>query len=552
MMKMLKKPYFWIPALLGIGIFSGMFVQKAISGGDDYAQVQKLEQAFDIINRQYVDNVDSSKLAENAIEGMLEGLDPHSVYINAERMKGVNEEFQGSFEGIGIFFDFVDDTLTVTQVIADGPSEKVGLQAGDRIMKIDGVSTVGLKQEDVPRKLKGPKGTTVSIEVDRPGIREAKSFTITRDTIPFNTVLATHMIDEQTGYIRLERFARTTYDEVHGGILSLKSQGMKRLILDLRGNRGGYMNQAIAIVDEFLPANRKIVFTKSRIPSFVEEYRSTGRGDFEGNPVIVLVDEGSASASEIVAGALQDHDRGLIVGQRTFGKGLVQRQFELLDGSVLQMTISRYFTPSGRLIQTKYESGNQEAYYKSKMTGRRDNVVDIRQIIDEAPDSLKFKTTHGRTVLGGGGILPDFVIPDSVDVPGDVVVALARKSVEDDFTGRWLAQSPEFRNEWQNKKSQFINNFQLSDADWRAFKAFSESKGIKLSARQVGTAKDRTEFTEAEFNANKKTIEVRLKAFLARRMWDRDSMTRVFHQIDPVMKQAMKLWNEAMSFATNQ
>jgi carboxyl-terminal processing protease len=544
--------------MLVIGSMLGMGIQKAFSGDDLTASIQKLNQAFTLMNSNYVDNVEPSKLAEYAIEGMLKDLDPHSVYIDAKRMQRVKEEFDAEFQGIGIFFDFVDSTLTVQQVISDGPSEKVGLKAGDMIMKVDGISTKGWKTEDVTTHLKGPKNTQVKLGIKRAGVSQLLDFTITRDVIPMYTVTSSHMIDDKTGYIQLERFARTSYAEVAEKINTLKAQGMQRLIFDLRGNRGGYMEMAVRIVDEMLPANKMIVYTKSRLQQMNEEYKSTARGSFEKNAVIVLVDDGSASASEIVAGALQDHDRALIVGRRTFGKGLVQRQFPLQDGSVLQMTISRYYTPSGRSIQTPYADGDQEAYYKSKLDIEKSmkGVMSISDIIRHAPDSLKYKTDVGRIVLGGGGILPDLIIPDSLGMPKPIVVAIFRKSIDDDFTGHWLSQHPEFRTQWANKEADFVKNFRVPENIMTDFWNYAKTKDMTISdnaPRVAPNAKEeRKVFSRREVAENRDVIETRLKALLARRLWDRDASVQVFHKLDVTLQEAMKNWDKAASFATNR
>ncbi|MBN8589432.1 MAG: S41 family peptidase [Rhodothermia bacterium] len=556
-MRFTKKFSYIGAGILIAGFFFGMGIQKVFSGEDVVQSLQKLDQAFSLINQQYVDDVDSAKLAENAIEGMLKGLDPHSVYIDAKRMKRVREEFDASFEGIGIFFDFVDDTLMVQQVISDGPSEKAGLKAGDFIVKVDEKETKGWKNEDVQAHLKGPKGTKVTLKIRRNGVDKLLSFDIIRDTIPFYTVTAKHMIDDKTGYINLERFARTSYQEVADAMNQLRGLGMERLVLDLRNNRGGYMEMAVRIVDELLPANKMIVYTKSRIQSFNEQYRSTSRGSFEKLPVIVLVNSGSASASEIVAGALQDHDRALVVGERTFGKGLVQRQFELLDGSVMQMTISRYFTPSGRLIQTPYADGDQEAYYKSKLEIERKNkgVLKKEDLIAQAPDSLKYKTINGRTVLGGGGILPDLILPDSLGLPKPLVIALIRNSVEDDFTGHWLNMHPEFRTQWTSKKGDFIKNYRIPDALLNEFWSYAtDKKGFKFIENNKASSlnmqdEKRKSFTKKEQLENKEVVEVRIKALLARRLWDLDASVQVFHKLDQTLAEALRNWDKASNFA---
>lgn len=550
-MRRIRRPVLWV---LGVSMafLLGMATQRVASGDDPFEQLKKLEQAFGTITQQYVEEVNAATLVEDAIEGMLKGLDPHSVYIDPDQMKSVREDFNAEFEGIGIYFDIIDDTLTVMQVIDDGPSEKVGLLAGDRIMEVDGETTVGFDNDDVRTHLKGPKGTSVNLNVLRAGVDRPLMFTIVRDEIPLYSVAASHMIDDRTGYVRLERFARTTYSEVAQAMRDLKQQGMTQFILDLRGNRGGYMEMAVRIVDELLPADKMIVYTKSRHASFNDTYKSTSRGMFEQNSVIVLVDKNSASASEIVAGAIQDHDRGLVVGQRTFGKGLVQRQFALNDGSVLQMTISKYYTPSGRLIQTEYEDGDQEAYYSAKMdTYVHDRAIDTRTIIEEAPDSLKFKTSQGRTVLGGGGILPDIIIPDSLGYPDPIVLSLIRNNVDDRFTGRWLNQHADFRDIWTDRDA-FLSDFTPDESLWNDYWEFAKESGTELVNGSVDTSKEnRSRFTRDEFEQSKFVIETRLKAHLARRLFDRDAFIKGLHKIDPTLQEAMRQWDQAALFARN-
>ncbi|MEO8666292.1 MAG: S41 family peptidase, partial [Ignavibacteria bacterium] len=323
--------------LIALGIFVGMKIQNAVSDDKITSQVKKFNDALEVTSRYYVDDVDSQKLTEDAIKGMLDGLDPHSVYISAEQLKRVNEDFQGSFEGIGVEFDIVNDTLTIVSPISGGPSEKLGILAGDKIIKIDGQSSVKIARDDVPKKLKGPKGTKVNVTIVRSGMNQPLDFEIVRDKIPIYSVDASFMHNDDIGYIKVSRFAATTYDEFIKAMGDLKNQGMKKVILDLRGDPGGYLDQAFKMASEFIPKGNKIVYTKSRINDFNEEYISEG-GKYTDIPLIVLVNGGSASASEIVSGAIQDWDRGLIIGETTFGKGLVQRQFDLPDGSAFRVT----------------------------------------------------------------------------------------------------------------------------------------------------------------------------------------------------------------------
>ena len=361
-MKRIKKMYLVPVVVLMAGIVLGMGIGQVMSSDDTLEQLRKLEDAFIVITQQYVEKVDPADMAEEAITGMLKELDPHSSYISAEQIAEVQESYQGSFGGIGVWFEIIDDTARVTSVINGGPSEKVGILAGDRIVLIDDSSSVGLNSNGIQKRLKGPVGTPVTVGVQRRGLAEPVSFEITRGRIPLYSIDTSYMVDDQTGYIRVGRFAMTTHREFRERMDQLKAQGMERLILDLRDNPGGIKSTAVGIADELVGAGKTLVYTQGRLARENERDASTAGGQFEEQPVIVLVNRYSASGSEIVAGALQDHDRALIVGERTFGKALVQRQFPLRDGSVLQMTVSRYYTPSGRLIQTPYEQGDYEDY----------------------------------------------------------------------------------------------------------------------------------------------------------------------------------------------
>src|SRR4030095_2920915 len=379
--------------LISIGILVGMKVNTAASGDDVFDNVKKFNEALTLVQKNYVDEVSADKLTEAAIKGMLSQLDPHSTYITQEQLKRINEDFQGSFEGIGVEFDIVNDTITIVSPISGGPSEALGIQAGDKIVKIDGVSSIGMTREDVPKKLRGPKGTKVNVTIFRAGMPNLLEFEITRDKIPLYSVDASFMINNEVGYARVTRFLATTFDELSKALADLKSQGMTKLVLDIRNSPGGYLDQAFKISSMFIDNGKKIVYTKSRIPSYNEEYNSIG-GEYAKIPLIVLVNDGSASASEIVSGALQDWDRGLIVGETTFGKGLVQRQYDLSDGSAMRVTTSRYYTPSGRSIQKPYEGGEYKKMLKEDVEG--DNLFHNNDIKDSTRP--EFKTMGGRIV----------------------------------------------------------------------------------------------------------------------------------------------------------
>ncbi len=548
--------------LLAVALLIGVQVQDAVSGSEEVEELRKIEEAYEYITRGYVEQVDSSELAEAAIEGMLASLDPHSIYISSEEMRRVRESFEASFDGIGIFYEFVEgrddvDTLVVLQPIVGGPSEEVGLHAGDRIVMIDGENAIGIDPNDVPERLKGPRGTTVSVTVARPGYREPLQFSIVRDRIPLNTVAASYMVDDQTGLIKLTRFARTSHEEVTSAIRELRGMGMKRLILDMRGNAGGLLDQAYAISDEFLDAGEMIVYTESRHSSNERQYRATAGGIFEDDPVIVLVDENSASASEIVAGAIQDHDRGYLIGRRTFGKGLVQQQFPLTDGSVLQMTVSRYFTPSGRLIQTAYEVGEgDEAYFEAKRELRtavedrlvpNGGAVDARAFGVEVPDSLVFQTAGGRAVYGGGGILPDFIV--GRDSLSDALRTVIGKRYDDSFARIDIERRGDsFRQQWEGREREFVTGFQLTDADFDRFLSYVASEGtpVVVSAPED---EDADVLVRSDALASRADIEARVRAFMARRLFGANAFFPVVGQIDPSIREAMRHWSEAVTLA---
>ncbi len=538
--------------LLVVGVILGMGIGSAISGDDTFESMEKVQQAFAIINQRYVDEVDASALAEEAIEGMLNELDPHSIYIDADRMRDVNEDFNASFEGIGISYEFIEgtdgnDTLAVLNPLPGGPSESVGIWSGDRIIAVDDSSALGFKQSDVERKLKGPRGTKVGVTVVRPGYKTPLEFTITRDKIPLNTVDVAYMLDDETGYIKLQRFARTTYREFMEAAGELKDSGMKRMVLDLRNNTGGFMDQAIRISDEFISGDKLIVSAKSRHTDFNSENRARVNGALEDMPVIVLVNEQSASASEIVAGALQDHDRALIVGRRTFGKGLVQKQFPFKDGSVLRMTISRYYTPAGRFIQSPYHGGDKEDYYKSKLEKQYEEVsLSAADILDSIPDSLKYKTDNGRTVIGGGGILPDYIIRrDSISL---FVQAVLGKQFDTEFVRQWIDANGEFFHEtWEGRRDDYISQFEINDETMQSFEAYLESQGIHIVEAQNAPEDTETDryFTRVEFNKERAWMKNLLKARIGSRMYGPGSWYPIRQEFDVTLIQAMKLWPSA-------
>lgn len=408
----------FIPVIIAVsvvvGILVGTFYANHFAGsklGIINTSSNKINALLRIIEDQYVDTVDMADLVEKAMPQILSELDPHSTYIPAKYVESTNAELEGSFSGIGIQFSIQNDTIHVNSVIPGGPSEKVGLMAGDRIVSVDDTVFVGkvVTIDSAPRKLKGPKGSKVKIGVVRSGEKEILDFTIVRGDIPVNTVDAAYMVTDDLGYVKISRFGRTTHAELLMAIAKLERQNSKGLIIDLRGNTGGYMEAAVHMVNEFLPKGKLIVYTQGRKFAREERY-ADGTGSCQNIPLVVLIDEGSASASEIFAGAIQDNDRGTIIGRRSFGKGLVQQPIDFKDGSAMRLTIARYYTPSGRSIQKHYERGNG-GDYEMDIIKRYEHGEFFSEDSIKQDESMKYFTSIGRTVYGGGGIMPDIFVP---------------------------------------------------------------------------------------------------------------------------------------------
>ncbi len=487
-----------------------------------------------------------TKLTEYAIRGLFSTLDPHSVYIEPDDSERVQEEFAGKFQGIGVQFNIIQDSITVVTAISGGPSDQLGIRSGDRIVAIEDSNAVGFTNEQVLNSLRGEKGSKVKVTIVRPGVSSHLYFTIERDDIPLYTVDTSYMLDERTGYIKINRFAATTHQEFMEASKELKAQGMDRLVLDLRGNPGGYLGQAIAIAEEFFPRGTSLVSTKSKHSRFDGDYFSRKNGEFKDKPVILLVDEGAASASEIVSGALQDHDRGLIVGKRTFGKGLVQQQYELIDNSNVRVTISRYYTPSGRLIQKPFVEGGGEEY-AYEIYRRNDAMSDAIEFSDEIPDSLKFKTDAGRTVYGGGGIVPDYIIPDDTSRSGYVINFAIRKRASFDYVREYLDQNgDEFRAKWENDFEKFRTDFQWEDNSINEFKASLLKKGMVITDT-VNTPKFKADSLFVPIGHFEEVVWMstgRLKAELARQVWGMKSFYPIVNDVfDETLKEAMTLWD---------
>ena len=537
--------YYILPAiaLVLLGAVLGVQLDTYLSSDDTVKQLKKLQRAFVIINRQYVDPVPSQNVAEEGIRGMLDELDPHSSYIPTEDVRRVRENYQGSFGGIGIVFEVVRDTARVISPVADGPSERAGVMGGDRIVQIEDSTAVGLSSRGIQKRLKGPIGSDVEMTVYRPSVEQEYTYTLTRDEIPLYSINTAYMVDEQTGYIEIDRFAMTTYDEFKEKLKSLEGEGMERLVLDLRDNPGGVMKSAIEIADELLGAGMTILQTRGREARMNNQYRANGNGLFEQPPVIVLVNGNSASASEIVSGALQDHDRALIVGQRTFGKALVQRQFELTDGSLLQMTVGRYYTPVGRLIQSPYQNGDREDYYAKKFSTIRDATFNLSEYRDRIPDSLSYRTDHGRTVFGGGGILPDYVVqPDTTSLTRFI----AETQLDFAFVVEWFPKhEQQLRSDWGEAQEAYMDQYQPSDDMVDAFWAFAEEKGLDVQVNPPAIQPSDGIFAQRQADAAETFVRTRIKGLLARQLYGSSAMRPILNEVDPVFQEAMTLWPEA-------
>lgn len=442
-------------------------------------QANKLGQTLFYINKLYLDTTSLDKLTDNALVAMMKELDPHSSYITAKDMKAMNEPLEGNFDGIGVEFALINDTLTINSTIPGGPSEKVGIRAGDKINKVDGelISGTGLTIERVHKYLRGPKGTKVEVEVIRRDVKEPLVFLITRDKIPLNSLDAYYVIDDDIVYLRLTRFAATSFKEMLVALSELKVEP-EGIILDFRGNPGGYLVAAIQIANVFLDKGQLIVYTEGRTVKRMEEY-ANGNGLLKDVPVAVLIDENSASASEIVSGAIQDWDRGLIIGRRSFGKGLVQQQLPLQDGSALRLTVSRYHTPSGRVIQSPYEQGNKEEYY-NQLAERFNRGESFSRDSIHLADSLIYRTRKlGRIVYGGGGIMPDIFIPQDTTYYTPFYGEILRKGLLTDYMNEYsdknrariLKKYPTFK--------AFAAKYEVPDNEIEAFLAYCKEKGVE-------------------------------------------------------------------------
>lgn len=490
------------------------------------SNAQKMGTTLYLIENFYTDTVDLDKLTEDAIVAALKELDPHSAYISKKDVEKANEQLVGSFEGIGVTFQLIRDTITVIGPTPGGPSEKVGIMAGDKFIKIDGEDAFGKKvdNEYVQKHLRGKKGTKVTVTVKRGSDPELMDFEITRDKIPLNSINAYFMMKKNVGYIKLDRFAQETTKEFTTALANLKQQGMKSLILDLRSNSGGYLNTAIEMVDQFLKADQLIVYTEG-LHQPRQEWKSSDAGMYTDGKLVVLIDEGSASASEILSGAVQDHDRGVVIGRRSFGKGLVQRPFNLPDGAVIRLTTARYHTPTGRCIQRPYEGGTEE-YYK-EMTKRLEHGEYFHADSIHFPDSLRYKTDNGRVVYGGGGIMPDIFMPIDTSYNSKLYTNLVRKGVFNKYTVDYAMKYRDQLKQQYPKFNQYNQDFLITDAMVEEVKAVAE--------------KEKVTWNDQEYMRSEKYIKLQIKALIARNVWEMQQYYEVTLTEDPVIDKAMEV-----------
>lgn len=521
-----------LPLLLSVAVIAGIIIGHYLPGEKTDGQHSnirtrndKISSILNVIESRYVDSVNRNEMVESTIPAILKKLDPHSIYIPAKDLRRANEPLQGNFEGIGISFNMLTDTILVISTIPGGPSEKTGLLAGDKILYVNDslVAGKGISDEDIMGMLKGPRGTIVNVKILRRGHKDLLSFKITRDKIPIHSVDIAYMVTDNTGYIKINNFAMTTYDEFMDGLNELKGKGMSKLILDLRGNSGGVMESATLIANQFLEKDQLIVYTKGRTQPRAEA-RATGKGEFEEGDLVVLIDEWSASASEILAGAVQDNDRATIIGRRSFGKGLVQESVPFSDGSAMRLTVARYYTPTGRSIQKPYDNGFDE--YFNDLNARYDRrEFEISDSI-HFNDSLKFITPGGKIVYGGGGIMPDKFIP--VDTSGLSPYFIKTRSLIYQYALKYTENNREHLRKYTEagELAKYLDKQSLLNH----FVDYAASEGIKADAEGL--------------RVSGKIIHTQIKAYIARNILDNKGFYPIWEDIDTTLKYAIRFLEE--------
>jgi len=531
-----------LPIIIGITLAAGVLLGSTFfSGGKKLSDVAKgyakYREVLMLVDNNYVDSVNTDELVDYSISKMLEKLDPHTAYFNSEEATAARSQLESGFDGIGVEFNIYNDTVYVVTPLSGGPSESAGIQSGDRIISVnnENLSGPGVTNAQVYKLLRGKRGSKVDLSIERTGLKDPMNFAIVRDRIPTYSVDAAYMVDQEIGYIKVSRFSETTFDEFKSALKTLKADGLKNLILDLRGNPGGYMERATSMADEFISGDKLLVYTEGKDNRFDRKTRSHVEGMFEQGPLIVLVDEGSASASEILAGALQDHDRALVVGRRSYGKGLVQMPIKLSDGSELRLTISRYFTPSGRSIQKPYELGKGEDYSQD-LSHRYESGELFNADSIKFDKSKVYKTDGGRTVYGGGGITPDVFVAKDTLLNSKYLFELYSKNIIREYALR-------FANENQKKLEkqsfqEYLKSFEVSDAMLAELVKDASKAGIKPN--------------EKELNLSRPVIVAQTKAIVGRYVWGRkqksglnNEVFQVLNPTDNVYQQAVQLFSQA-------
>jgi len=530
-----KKQNVFLPIILSfvlvLGIWLGYFLSKRINSGSAMSQNysattnDKISSLLDYIEYQYVDTINKKELVEKTVTSMLQSLDPHSSYIPASEFETVNEPLEGNFDGIGVEFNIIKDTIRVINPIEGGPSEKIGIRAGDKIVKVEGknVAGVNITNKEVFEKLRGKSGTVVAVSILRNGYAKLLDFKITRDAIPLYSLDASYMATPTVGYIKISKFAATTYEEYLKAFNTLSKQGMKKLILDLRGNPGGYLNAAVDISDEFLSNGLQIVYTQGKANP-KKTYKATNHGSFENNPLVVLIDEGSASASEIVAGAVQDNDRATIIGRRSFGKGLVQDQLQLPDGSAIRLTIARYYTPTGRCIQKPY-SDDKDQYYNEEYD-RYSNGELLNEDSIKLDKTKQYKTPEGKIVYGGGGIMPDIFVPIDTAKTNSFLNKVFYAGAINTFAFEYADKHREEIKNYKTAKN-YIEQFEISNAILEEFYTYCFKQNLVLG----NLSKSKTN----------EALKPYLKAFIGRDVFDKDAYYPIINQKDKCILKAVEV-----------
>lgn len=521
-----------LPIIIVVTLITGLIIGKYLLPSEEESRLvivprsDKVSHIINLISKEYVDEVDKSELIEKSIPKILEDLDPHSYYIPASEFQKVNEPLEGNFSGIGVQFNMLNDTLIVIKAIANGPSERVGIQSGDRFITVDGdtVAGVGMPSDSIVRKLKGPQGTEVSVGVYRSGVKGLIDFAIVRDQIPLYSVDVAYMATNNTGYVKINMFSRSTFEEFAEAVAKLLGQGMEKIIVDLRGNAGGLLPIAVQIVDQFLDEGQLIVYTEGNSQRR-EEYPASKGGLCSGLETVILIDETSASASEILAGAIQDNDRGLIIGRRSYGKGLVQKQEPFNDGSAVRLTIARYYTPTGRCIQKSYKNGSDDYYNELNERFKHGDFMEVDSNLFD--DSLKYTTPAGRIVYGGGGIMPDIFVPWDTSGVTDYLVNVRNRGLVYRFALEYTD-----KNRSELSKATTIDEFKtyLDKSNvLKQFIKFASDKGVKYNTYQ--------------FRISKKIIDTQLKAYIARNIFDNQGYFPIIEEIDNTLQVALQELN---------